>query len=238
MYERFTDRSRKVMHLANQEAMRQNRDYIDTGHILVGMIKEGSGIAANVLRIMEVDGSLLKLVRNMLPTKPDNGTVVMGRLPHSPAAKDAVSKAVEEARNLNHDYVGTEHLLLGLIGVNYGTAAEAMSGLGIEPQKVRGEVMNLLGLPEIPTPEGAVDELNAYIEKLRADKQDRQMPPHPGPGYTATEPYYLDPREYELVSDKNPAAFSFTVAGNLKAGWKRLGPVQVIDGTLYLEMGR
>lgn len=84
-----------------------------------------------------------------------------------------------------------------------------------------------------------MEELNRVIEGLEQHaRHTGTYPPHPGPGYVGKEGFFLDPREYELVSDTNPASFSSTVTGNLKVGWKRLGPVQVIGGTLYLEMGR
>src|SRR5471030_2197627 len=114
MFERFTDRARKVMALANQEAQRFNHEYIGTEHILLGLVKEGSGVGANVLKNLDVDLRKVRLeVEKLVKSGPD--MVTMGKLPQTPRAKKVVEYAMEEARNLNHNYVGTEHLLLGLI---------------------------------------------------------------------------------------------------------------------------
>src|SRR3954451_4607755 len=110
MYERFTDRARKVMQLANQEAQRFNHEYIGTEHILLGLVKEGSGVAANVLKNLDIDLRKIRLeVQNIVQSGPD---AVLGKLPQTPRAKKVIEYAIEEARNLNHNYVGTEHLLL------------------------------------------------------------------------------------------------------------------------------
>ena len=112
MYERFTDRARKVMQLANQEAQRFNHEYIGTEHILLGLIKEGSGVAANVLKNLDVDLRKIRLeVEKLVQSGPD--MVTMGKLPQTPRAKKVIEYSMEEARNLNHNYVGTEHILLG-----------------------------------------------------------------------------------------------------------------------------
>src|SRR6476620_8550480 len=116
MYERFTDRARKVMQLANQEAQRFNHEYIGTEHILLGLVKEGSGVAANVLKNLDVDLRKIRLeVEKIVQTGPGGRRVVLGRLPHTPRAQKAIEYAVEEARSLKHNHVGTEHLLLGLL---------------------------------------------------------------------------------------------------------------------------
>jgi len=144
MYERFTDRARKVMQLANQEAQRFNHEYIGTEHILLGLIKEGTGVAANVLRNLDIDLRKIRLeVEKLVQSGPD--MVTMGKLPHTPRAKKVLEYAVEEARNLNHNYVGTEHLLLGLLREQEGVAAQVLMNLGVRLEDVREEVLNLLG---------------------------------------------------------------------------------------------
>ncbi len=144
MYERFTDRARKVMQLANQEAQRFNHEYIGTEHILLGLVKEGSGVAANVLKILDVDLRKIRLeVEKIVQSGPD--MVTMGKLPQTPRAKKVIEYAMEEARNLNHNYVGTEHLLLGLIREQEGVAAQVLMNLGLKLEDVREEVLNLLG---------------------------------------------------------------------------------------------
>ena len=144
MYERFTDRARKVMQLANQEAQRFNHEYIGTEHVLLGLVKEGSGVAANVLKNLDVD---LRRIRNEVEKIVQSGPdmVTMGKLPQTPRAKKVIEYAMEEARNLNHNYVGTEHLLLGLLRESEGVAAQVLMNLGLKLEDVREEVLNLLG---------------------------------------------------------------------------------------------
>ena len=144
MFERFTDRARKVMALANQEAQRFNHDYIGTEHILLGLVKEGSGVGANVLKNLGVDLRRVRLqVEKLVKSGPE--MVTMGKLPQTPRAKRVIEYAIEEARALNHNYVGTEHLLLGLLREQDGVAAQVLTNLGLKLEDVREEVLNLLG---------------------------------------------------------------------------------------------
>src|SRR5512136_2059966 len=144
MFERFTDRARKVMALANQEAQRFNHEYIGTEHILLGLVKEGSGVAANVLKNLDVDLRKIRLeVEKLVQSGPD--MVTMGKLPQTPRAKKVIEYAMEEARALNHNYVGTEHLLLGLLREHDGVAAQVLMNLQLKLDDVRTEVLNLLG---------------------------------------------------------------------------------------------
>jgi ATP-dependent Clp protease ATP-binding subunit ClpC len=144
MFERFTDRARKVMALANQEAQRFNHEYIGTEHILLGLVKEGSGVGATVLKNLEVDIKKLRLeVEKLVKSGPD--MVTMGKLPQTPRAKKVIEFAIEEARSLNHNYVGTEHILLGLLRESEGIAAQVLMNLGLKLDDVRQEVLNLLG---------------------------------------------------------------------------------------------
>src|SRR5271163_766760 len=151
MYERFTDRARKVMQLANQEAQRFNHEYVGTEHVLLGLIKEGSGVAANVLRNLDVD---LRKIRNEVEKIVQAGPemVTMGKLPQTPRAKKVIEYAIEEARNLNHNYVGTEHLLLGLLREQEGVAAQVLMNLNLKLEEVREEVLNLLGHNSMENP--------------------------------------------------------------------------------------
>ena len=143
-YERFTDRARKVMQLANQEAQRFNHEYIGTEHILLGLVKEGSGVAANVLKNMDIDlRKIRQEVEKLVRSGPD--LVTMGRLPQTPRAKKVIEYSMEEARSLNHNYVGTEHILLGLLREQEGVAAQVLMNLGLKLDEVRKEVLNLLG---------------------------------------------------------------------------------------------
>ena len=144
MFERFTDRARKVMALANQEAQRFNHEYIGTEHVLLGLVKEGSGVGANVLKNLDVDLRKVRLeVEKLVKSGPE--MVTMGKLPQTPRAKKVIEYAIEEARNLNHNYVGTEHLLLGLLREQDGVAAQVLMNLSLKLEDVREEVLNLLG---------------------------------------------------------------------------------------------
>ncbi len=144
MFERFTDRARKIMALANQEAQRFNHEYIGTEHILLGLVKEGSGVGATVLKNLDVDIKKLRLeVEKLVKSGPD--MVTMGKLPQTPRAKKVVEYVIEEARTLNHNYVGTEHILLGLLRESEGIAAQVLMNLGLKLEDVRQEVLNLLG---------------------------------------------------------------------------------------------
>jgi ATP-dependent Clp protease ATP-binding subunit ClpC len=150
MYERFTDRSRKVMQLANQEAQRFQHEYIGTEHILLGLVKEGSGVAANVLKNLNIDLRKIRLeVEKIVQSGPD--MVTMGKLPQTPRAKKVIEFAIEEARQLNHNYVGTEHLLLGLLRETEGVGALVLMDLGLKLDDVRAEVLNLLGSVSDPS---------------------------------------------------------------------------------------
>ncbi|MFQ5412026.1 MAG: Clp protease N-terminal domain-containing protein, partial [Phycisphaerae bacterium] len=173
MFERFTDRARKVMALANQEAQRFNHEYIGTEHILLGLVKEGSGVGANVLKNLEVDLRKVRLeVEKLVKSGPD--MVTMGKLPQTPRAKKVIEYAIEEARNLNHNYVGTEHLLLGLLREQDGVAAQVLMNLGIKLEEVREEVLNLLGAGVEPeeTTQGGSPETGRRGGKSRTPALD------------------------------------------------------------------
>jgi ATP-dependent Clp protease ATP-binding subunit ClpA len=143
MYAKFTDRARKVMQLANQEAQRFNHEYIGTEHVLLGLLREGHGVAANALRNLDIDLRKIRLeVEKIIQSGPD--MVTMGKLPQTPRAKKVVEFAMEEARSLNHNYVGTEHILLGLLREQEGIAAQVLMNLGLKLEEVREEVLNLL----------------------------------------------------------------------------------------------
>ena len=144
MFDRFTDRAKKVMNLARQEAQRFNHEYLGTEHILLGLVQEGSGVAANVLRNMGIDLNKIRVeVEKIVKTGPSH--TPMGQLPFTPRAKKVLELSMEEAQNLGHNYIGTEHLLLGLIKENEGIAAQVLMNLSIKLEDVREEVLDFLG---------------------------------------------------------------------------------------------
>src|SRR5258706_509065 len=144
MFDRFPDRAKKVMNLARQEAQRFNHEYLGTEHILLGLVQEGSGVAANVLKNMSIDLNKIRAeVEKIVKTGPS--MVTMGQLPFTPRAKKVLELSMEEASNLGHNYIGTEHLLLGLIKENEGIAAQVLMNLGVKLEDVREEVLDFLG---------------------------------------------------------------------------------------------
>ncbi len=147
----FTDRVRKVLAMAREEAVRLQHDYVGTEHILLGLIREGDGVAAEVLRSLAADlDELLRLVEENI--RPGKASASIGELPYTTRAKKVLEYAMAEARELNHSYVGTEHLLLGLLREEKGLAAKVLGELGIGLEEARAEMLKLLGT------EGAVAE--------------------------------------------------------------------------------
>ncbi|MCM8792719.1 MAG: ATP-dependent Clp protease ATP-binding subunit, partial [Candidatus Omnitrophica bacterium] len=144
MFNRFTERARKVIVLAKEEARRFNHDYIGTEHILLGLIREGEGVAATVLQKRGLNLQNIRLEIEKL-VQPGPTTQILGDIPFTPRAKKALELAAEEARNLGHNYIGTEHILLGLIREGEGVASQVLMNLGLDLETVRNEVMNLLG---------------------------------------------------------------------------------------------
>ncbi len=144
MFNRFTERARKVIILAKEEARRFNHDYIGTEHIFLGLIREGEGVAATVLQKLGVSLENIRLEVEKL-VQPGPSTQIIGDIPFTPRAKKVLELAAEEARSLNHNYIGTEHLLLGLIREGEGVASQVLLNLGMDLNSVRNEVMELLG---------------------------------------------------------------------------------------------
>lgn len=143
MQERFTERVRKVMSYARQEAIRLHHDYIGTEHILLGIVKEGEGVAAVVLTNLGINlDDLRRAVENAVSSGFE--TLVLGEVPLNQEAKSALNFAVDEARKMNHTYVGTEHLLLGLLREERGVACQVLQSLGIDIELVRQETIRLL----------------------------------------------------------------------------------------------
>jgi ATP-dependent Clp protease ATP-binding subunit ClpC len=144
MHDKFTERVRKVMYLAREEAARLQHDYIGTEHLLLGLIREGEGIAANVLSNLGLDLDVIRQAVESMVASP-GGTLTIGEIPFTPKAKRVLELSIDEARQLGHNYVGTEHLLLGLIREGEGVAARVLLELGVDRKKVREETLRLLG---------------------------------------------------------------------------------------------
>ena len=155
----FTERVRKVLALASEEARLLKHEYVGTEHILLGLIREGDGVATAVLRNLAVDlaevrrtiEGLVKRGKAAPPMGPD--------LPYTSRAKKVLELAMAEARGLNHAYVGTEHLLLGLLAEEKGIAAQVLGALGVRLGTARAEAVNLLGGPRTKADVGEVARL-------------------------------------------------------------------------------
>jgi len=146
MFDKFTERARKVMSLARREAQRLHHEYIGTEHILLGLVLEGQGVAANVLKSMQIDLDRLRREVEKI-VKPGPAAEPSVQIPFTPRAKKVVELALEEATTLNHNYIGTEHLLLALLREQEGIAAHVLRSLGVKLEDVREEVIEFLGGP-------------------------------------------------------------------------------------------
>ncbi|MBU1112938.1 MAG: AAA family ATPase, partial [Candidatus Omnitrophica bacterium] len=144
MFNRFTERARKVLVLAKEEARRFNHDYIGTEHILLGLIREGEGVACAVLQNLGVDLERLRIEIEKLISAGSVASV-LGDIPFTPRAKKALELSADEARALSHNYIGTEHILLGLLREEEGIASQVLFSLEIDLKRVRTEVSALLG---------------------------------------------------------------------------------------------
>lgn len=152
MYERFTDRAREVMRLATEEAQRRQQDYVGTEHLLLAIFDDESGVAATVLRNLHQQP--VKIQR--LVEKYNTEAIGLRRgaeLPMTPAVKRVITYAMEECRALNHHYIGTEHLLLGMIHDASSFAGAVLHQFGLELGPVRQEIQRVLGYAE-SSPDG------------------------------------------------------------------------------------
>jgi ATP-dependent Clp protease ATP-binding subunit ClpA len=144
MFERFTDRARRVVVLALEEARRLNHDDLGTEHLLLGLTREGQGVAAEALESL---GIRLEAIRSQVEEVIGRGQrAPTGHIPFTPRAKKVLELSLREAKQLGHDYVGTEHLLLGLVREGEGVAAQVLVKLGAELSRVRQQVIQLLSV--------------------------------------------------------------------------------------------
>lgn len=143
MFERFTDKARKVMAIANKQIQLLNHQYIGTEHIFLGLIKEG-GTGAAVLKNLGVDiEKMLSEVEQLVKIKGGKDPVAEGKIQQTQNAIKVIEYAIEEARNFNHGYIGTEHILLGLMRVTEGIASQVLTNLGVNIETARMEIEKL-----------------------------------------------------------------------------------------------
>ena len=181
MQDRFTERVKKVLYLAREEAGRLHHDYIGTEHLLLGIVRDGEGIAANVLTGLGLD---LETIRSTVEASvpPSTGGLNVGEIPFTPRARRVLELSMDEARLLGHNYVGTEHLLLGLIREGDGLAARVLIELGADRKRVREETLKLLNMasaqaprsrPEAKSETPALDQFGRDLTQLaREDRLD------------------------------------------------------------------
>ena len=147
-FDKFTERARKVLSLAQEEAQRFNHNYIGTEHLLLGLVREGEGVAAQVLSTLGVELNKVRSAVEFIIGRGDR--IVLGEIGLTPRAKKVIELAVDEARRLNHHYIGTEHLLLGLVREGEGIAAGVLESLGVNLEKVRTTTIQILANKEPP----------------------------------------------------------------------------------------
>src|SRR6201986_2635778 len=153
MMNNFTPRAQQVLALARKEADRFNHNYVGTEHVLLGLIKLGQGVAANVLQKMGLDlETVMKKVEKQVGSGPE--TKMVGNIPYTPRVKKVLALAGKEARALNNSYVGTEHILLGLLGEGEDVAARVLKSLQVDIDRTRNEILKDLD-PNFTPPESA-----------------------------------------------------------------------------------
>jgi len=177
MFERFTEKAIKVIMLAQEEARRLGHNFVGTEQILLGLIGEGTGVAAKVLKSMGVN---LKDARIEVEKIIGRGSgFVAVEIPFTPRAKRVLELSLEEARQLGHNYIGTEHLLLGLIREGEGVAARVLENLGVDLSKVRTQVIRMLGETAEVSPGGSsgrtktptLDEFGSNLTQMAIDNK-------------------------------------------------------------------
>ena len=144
MYERFTERARNIMSFATQNSERLKHDYIDTEHILLGLLEEFGGVAAEVMKARGIDPVVSReKIERLL--KPGLDNIEIKRRVYRPLAKKTLEYAIAEAQSMDHNYLGTEHILLGLLRIEDGLAAQVLKELNLNYQDTRKAVLEYLG---------------------------------------------------------------------------------------------
>ena len=168
-FDKFTERARRVLTLAQEEALRFNHNYIGTEHLLLGLVREGEGVAAKVLANLGVELNKVRSAVEFIIGRGDRA--VMGEIGLTPRAKKVIELAVDEARRLGHHYIGTEHLLLGLVREGEGIAAGVLESLGVSLDKVRAEVTRILSqsMPQGATAGGRSATRTPTVDQLGID---------------------------------------------------------------------
>ncbi len=168
-FDKFTERARKVLQLAQEEAQRFNHNYIGTEHLLLGLVREGEGVAAKVLANLGVELNKVRSAVEFIIGRGDR--TVTGDIGLTPRAKKVIELSVDEARRLNHHYIGTEHLLLGLLREGEGIAAGVLENLGVSLDAVRAAILTFLAQGP---PSDAADATPMDAAHLNAQWMERE----------------------------------------------------------------
>ena len=168
-FDKFTERARRVLTLAQEEAQRFNHNYIGTEHLLLGLVREGDGVAAKVLANLGIELPKVRSAVEFIIGRGERST--MGEIGLTPRAKKVIELAVDEARRLNHHYIGTEHLLLGLVREGEGIAAGVLESLGVNLERVRAETTRILSqtMPQGAQPAGRPTTRTPTVDQLGMD---------------------------------------------------------------------
>src|SRR5213596_2975798 len=166
-FDKFTERARRVLTLAQEEAQRFNHNYIGTEHLLLGLVREGEGVAAKVLSNLGVELNKVRSAVEFIIGRGDR--IVLGEIGLTPRAKKVIELAVDEARRLNHHYIGTEHLLLGLVREGEGIAAGVLESLGVNLEKVRTQTIQVLSQSGAPHERDAKHSKTPTIDQMGID---------------------------------------------------------------------
>jgi ATP-dependent Clp protease ATP-binding subunit ClpA len=155
-FDKFTDRARRVLTLAQEEATRFNHNYIGTEHLLLGLVRESDGVAAKVLQSLGVELNRVRSAVEFIIGRGDR--MIVSQIGLTPRAKKVIELAVDEARQLGHHYIGTEHLLLGLVREGEGIAAGALESMGVNLDRVRVETVQVLSQGGVDPPAAQASE--------------------------------------------------------------------------------
>jgi ATP-dependent Clp protease ATP-binding subunit ClpC len=204
MFERFTDRARRVVVLAQEEARRLNHNYIGTEHILLGLLREGDGVAAKALESL---GISLEAARAQVKEIVGQGLRgPTGHIPFTPRAKEVMELSLREALQLGHSSIDTEHLLLGLLREGEGVGAQVLTGLGADYARVREQVVGLLtgggeqaGPRAQPVRLTVPEDLLAYDEQIAQVRRQKEAATEAGDVEGAAA---LGDRERQLLADR------------------------------------
>jgi len=194
MYDRFTEKARKVITYAKQEAQRLGHEYIGTEHLLLGVLREGTGMAYTILQRLDVDPKRVRLeVEKRVRHATDRAS--NGKFPFAPRARRVIEFAVEESRRLGHNYVGTEHILMGLLREEEGIAAQVLNGLGVELEDVQEELLELSG----PEAAGGAQE-----EEQQQQEEGGEKKAHPKSKTPALDSFGRDMTEQARAGELDP----------------------------------